>query len=166
MSASEAKYKKLRGRGASFLGVTQLWMAEDHLMAVTSVMGFEQYRRFFFQNIEALVMRRTAARLAWNVVLFLVMVLIAGCGYAISETFATRDSKTTTGIVTACLIAPFLIAAAINSFLGPTCSFWVQTSGGLEPLGAPARLRAARKVVDRIAPEIARAQMAEPPQTT
>jgi len=159
MIEASPKYKKLRGRAAGFMGITQLWVADDHLMSVVSIFGFEQYRRYFFRNIEALIAVRTSRRLVWNIILVVVIAAIAAAGFAISTTLQTEESRVTCAIVTACIATPFLIALLVNSLLGPTCSFWVQTTGGLESLGAPVRLKAARKITDTVAPEIARAQM-------
>ena len=53
----------------------------------------------------------------------------------------------------------FLLLFLINSLLGPTCRCHLQTTAaGWHLLAAPARLRAARRVLARLAPLIEAAQ--------
>ena len=68
MTSATPAYRKLPGRGLAFAGIGRLWLAEDHLLEVESLLIHERYRRYFLPDITALVVRRTKVRLAWNIV--------------------------------------------------------------------------------------------------
>jgi hypothetical protein len=161
MSKEIPKYRKLRGRGAGIVGVTQLWVGEDQLVAATSIFGVESYQRFFFKNIEALIAVKTRGRRNWNIVVTLLLLLLIGIAAAVLRTEANDRTSIMVGF--GVVMVPLLIALIVNSWKGSTCSFWVQTAGGLEQLGAPVRLPAAQNAIDVLTPEIARAQMTPSP---
>ena len=58
MNSPAPPYRKLPGRGLGWAGFARLWIAEDHLLEVNSLLFTERYRRFFFKDISALVIRR------------------------------------------------------------------------------------------------------------
>src|SRR6478672_7240008 len=66
MAAATRQYEKLPGRTSYFAGVAKLWAHKEYLLGVTTYFGVENYRRYFFRDIEALVIRRTKARFWWN----------------------------------------------------------------------------------------------------
>ena len=84
MAAEPISYTRLPGRGLrkAVFAVTatrcRLWLAADHLLAVDSTTASESYRRFYFRDIEAFVIRRTAGRQMWNWVLLLLALVTAG----------------------------------------------------------------------------------------
>ena len=52
-------YRRLPGRGRTPLGSHSLWIGEDHLLLV-ELRGFtETYRRFYFRDVQAIILRRT-----------------------------------------------------------------------------------------------------------
>jgi hypothetical protein len=51
----------LNGRGA-------IWLGADHLLHSASVFAVERYQRWYFRDVQALIARRTHARLVWNLV--------------------------------------------------------------------------------------------------
>src|SRR5260221_457977 len=53
----------------------QLWLGTDHLLAVDHTLTAEEYRRFYFRDIEAFVIRRTVARQVWNWIMGVLAVL-------------------------------------------------------------------------------------------
>ena len=78
MADAPAIYKKLPGVGSGALARHRLWEGPDHLLVVTSWPSGEGYRRFFFRDIQAVVIRQTARRLGLNIALFLLALLTAG----------------------------------------------------------------------------------------
>lgn len=161
-AAPATRYRKLPGRAAGLLGYTRLWLAEDHLLSVTSTFGVERYRRYALRDIEALVIRRTARRLIWNSIFG----GIGGVGAAIAAVFFTLSANengtgfAVAGATFATPAAVCLLIALVNTLAGPTCAFFVQTAAGLDRLDAPVRLRQARRAIARMAPLIEQAQAA------
>jgi len=167
MKSAAPFYRKLPGRGLSFSGIGRMWLAEDHLLEVESLLISERYRRFFLKDIAAIVIRRTKVRLYWNLVhgaFWIGGSLIAAALWWGSKSVS---DKTLIGVmqVFSGLLAPvvliFLILFLINTLLGPTCRCHLQTtSAGWHPLAAPSRLRKARRVLAQLAPLIEAAQSA------
>ena len=167
MNAAASAYRKLPGRSIAFSGIGTLALAEDHVLEVESLLVHERYRRFFLKDIAAIVVRRTKARLWWNVahgVLGFGGAGLAG-GLWWGGTFVKEQEPRVLLWVFAGLIAPFalffLLLFLINSLLGPTCRCHLQTTAaGWHALAAPARLRAARRLLARLTPLIEAAQKA------
>ncbi len=164
MAESLPSYKKLPGRAASsIVGAERLWYTDDHLMCVFTAFGTESYQRVYFREIEALVLRRTSGRLIWNIVFGVIL------AFAIALTLLLNSGESPTdpigggfitGLSVTLAIAAVLalIGLIVNTFKGPTCTFWAQTPGGIMRLRAPVRVPAARKVVRILTPLIAEAQ--------
>ena len=170
MKSAAPAYRKLPGLSLAFGGIGRLWLAEDHVLEVESLLVHERYRRFFLKDIAAIVVRRTKARLYWNLghgaLGFGGAALVGGLWWG--GTFVKAQEPRVMLWVFAGMIAPFalffLILFLINSLLGPTCRCHLQTTAaGWHPLAAPSRLRAARRVVARLAPLIEAAQKANAP---
>ena len=170
MNLDAPAYRKLPGRGLAFNGIGRLWLAEDHILDVESLLVHERYRRFFLKDIAAIVVRRTKARLYWNIghgVLGFGGAALAGGLWWIG-TFVKEQEPRVMLWVLAGMIAPFalffLILFLINSLLGPTCRCHLQTTAaGWHPLAAPTRLRSARRMLARLAPLIEAAQKTNAP---
>ena len=71
----ENEYIRLPGRGSvnegfftSASGKSRLFLGKDHLLRVNSNGWTENYRRFYFTDIQAVVVSLTNWRLIWNIV--------------------------------------------------------------------------------------------------
>ena len=170
MNPAAPAYRKLPGRSIAFSGLGALALAEDHVLEIESLLVHERYRRFFLKDVAAIVVRRTRARLWWNVahgVLGFGGSALAG-GLWWWGTFVKEQDQRVMLWVFAGMIAPFalffLVLFLINSLLGPTCRCHVQTTAaGWHALAAPTRLRAARRVLARLSPLIEAAQKTPAP---
>ena len=169
MNSPAPAYRKLPGRGLGWAGFARVWVADDHLLEVNSLLISERYRRFFFKDITAIVIRRTKARLYWNIahgILGLGGALLAG-GLWWGGTLVSEQEPRIMLWVFAGMIAPFalffIILLFINILLGPTCRCHLQTAADWHPLTAPTRLRPARRFLARLTPLIEAAQAAGVP---
>ncbi len=134
----------LRGRR------NQLWTGDDHLLMVESDGSKELYRRYFYRDIQALVLRKTSEGLVVNLLLG---VLVAGL---ISLAVAVADPVGTPLLgVLAALVLVLLLSNALG---GPTCRCYLRTAVSSEELPSLNRLRQVRKALDRLRPLIAAAQ--------
>lgn len=162
MADSSAPYRKLPGRGSGIIGASTLWEGDSHLLIVKSWPSGESYRRFFFSDIQAIILRRTKQRMVINLVLgILLLVLGAPLATAMIQGRDPSDWLVTFGIVT----AVFVIFILINSLLGPACTLTIQTAIQYERLPAVRRVPRARQLLARVLPRIAAAQ-AEPAPAT
>jgi hypothetical protein len=156
------RYRKLPGLGLFSMGFSRNWLGDDHLLAVSSFLGVERYRRYYFKDIEAFIVRRTAARLVWNAVfagLGLIAGILAGIIWLGSQSGGT-DSGVGRGFSAAFgfLAAVCLVLAAANSLRGATCAVYIQTISGGERLPALLRSGAAGRTIRRLRPLIEAAQ--------
>lgn len=134
----------LRGRRA------QLWLGDDHLLAVDWDGYREYYKRFRYQDIQVLTVRRTAEGTIISVILGLLTALFALLGIAVGNPIGT-----TVLLVIASLFALLLIG---NLFSGPTCQCHLRTAVQTEELVSLGRLRQARRALGRLRPMIVAAQ--------
>ncbi len=166
MAHTPNPYVKLPGRGLRRVAVAisatrcRLWLATDHLLAVDFTVASEDYRRFYFRDIEAFVVRRTAGRQVWNWV-FLVLALLTAGPFVIGW-----RSEGSGGLLIAALsIAAFWLAFILaNTLRGATCQTHIRTAVQFEQLPSLGRLPVARKVLARLQPLIVAAQGVATPE--
>src|SRR5688500_10943387 len=71
-------YIRLPGRGRVVnLARSSLWLGSDDLLLLTRMMGTEEYRRFSYRDIQAIITRRTPARMVWNLILLALATAVA-----------------------------------------------------------------------------------------
>ncbi len=161
MSEIPQKYRKLPGRGPGLVGIARIWMGEDHLLAVDTTFAVERYRRYYYRDIEAIVVRKTRAGMGWNIAFGAVALLMTAIIVVILVVSRGSNDGVGGAIFVGCLAAVALFFLLINTLRGPTCSVHVQTTSGLNALGCPIRMRPARKVLAKLQPVIEAAQGAD-----
>jgi hypothetical protein len=145
MSKQAREYRKLPGRGVRgvlspvWIGSTStLWQGKDHLLVRDTMLFQEDYKRFYFRDIQAVIIRATSRAMVWNIILaFLVLAMAAlwAVSGAVGETVA--------GIFG----LPALICLIINFLRGPSCVTYLQTAVHVEEVPSLNRLRRARRVL-------------------
>jgi hypothetical protein len=154
MAETETPYRRLPGKGrkSGFLSATSrvtLWLGQDHILQVETTGWEEEYKRFYFRDIQAIVVRRTARDRIWSGALggmtFICLLgyFTAGGGLAITCAVV--------GIIT-------LIGFLINYYLGPTCSCQLRTAVQNEFLWSLNRMVNAERVLKTIVPIIEHTQ--------
>ncbi|HEX3870222.1 MAG TPA: hypothetical protein VHV77_07300 [Pirellulales bacterium] len=154
------RYVKLPGGGLFALGFSRNWLADDHLLAVSSFLGVEHYKRYYFKDIEALVVRRTAGRLVWNIAFFsaaIFLTLVVGSIFRsvhilqeLDHSGPNRAAGISFVMISSLVVAICLLLALGNTLRGRTCAVYIQTSSGLERLTALLRIRAADLAISRL----------------
>ena len=148
MARSPKTYRRIGSAGFSAMEYIRLYQAPDHLLEVYSSGYTETYRRYFFQDIQAIFIEKTRWGKIANVVVglcglfFLMLALLNGAGWVAS------------GIIGG-FFGLFLL---INSIAGPTCAVFIQTAVQRQRLRPVTRLRTARRLLKRITPFIEQAQ--------
>jgi hypothetical protein len=160
---AETQYRRLtrpRRRKAGFLAVTylrsSLWLGDDHLLVIDSNGYSETYKRFYFQDIQAIAIRLTRRRLIWNWVLSVPIALwLLGLGYE----FLVRRSPDVVDLAIATLwtLLPG-VPLLLNNLFGPTCACTLRTAVQAEELPSLCRLRKTRRVLELLRPLIVQAQ--------
>lgn len=70
---SSVPYRRLGGRGRRTSGcvsvgasISTIWLAEDHLLVRESIYGMsETYKRFYFRDVQVIIVRRTQKWIGW-----------------------------------------------------------------------------------------------------
>ncbi len=162
--AETPKYKKLPGsgmRGAGSFGVSaaraRLWLAEDHLLNVDTISYTEEYRRFYFRDIQAFVIRRTYGHMVYNAIFGIAAVL-----FLTGTITVDPDGRLFVG-------GFFLLFASLlawSLWMGTSCRCYIQTAVQFEQLPSLNRLRNARKVMTIVRERILKTQGAAFPGRT
>ena len=158
---AEQRYKRLtRERtplrfSVAFASRSSLWMADDHLLLVESTSFTENYKRFFFRDIQAITVRKSPARAVWNGILGGLLAI----GAIIFAADVNADGWGTGAVVLACIILGlFGLPMLINTLLGPACACQIRTAVQIEDLPSLCRVRQTHKALNKIRPLIAAAQ--------
>ena len=151
-------YRRLPGRtpwfrfGGTSAPSTSLWLGPDHLLKVERSASRETYKRFFFRDIQAVVIQESSRRSSigiFDLATMLVIFLLAGA----------IGSFSLNSMLTAALIAsPFFIGLIVNLALGRSSQAVLVTAVGTESLGSLSRLDRAADSLQRLAAEITKAQ--------
>jgi len=165
--AAPDRYIRLPGRGNSrkggaFIAISRvssrLWLGEDHLLQVESTGGYsENYKRFYFRDIQSICLQKTNTWLVIN----LVLAIIAGLLFLWTLTVRDSAGRVALGIATA-IFGFFLL---LNLLRGSSCICQLKTAVHLEELPSLRRRRNAEKVLWRIKPMIEAAQGSAPAET-
>ncbi len=145
MSSTPSTYQRLAQSGRS-----SVLLAADHIVYIIgSGFFFESYRRFYFRDIQAFIVQRTAGRGIGNTLLGIALALcLAGLATGgIAMQFFCGSMGTV-----------FAIALLVNSLKGPTCRFRVVTRVSDTRIAPLNRLRKAEAFLARIEPLVREAQ--------
>jgi hypothetical protein len=157
---ADKEYRKLPGRGMkrrAFLDVVRararVWMGRDHLLFQLSTGYTEDYKRFYYRDIQAVTIRKTKRFLIWSLILPLLAFICANSGY--------DDGPFQYAYWIAA--ASFFLFFLIHVSLGPTCICRLHTEVSAEEIYSWRRVRTARKAIAIIAPLIEASRGTSPP---
>lgn len=144
-------YRKLPGSGAvSSFQRTRLYAGTDHILQVTSNGFTETYQRFFFADIQAIVLNYTITGKVWNYLLG---------GLAAFTVLITSTTPQGAWLPLLSIAAFWLVLMAVNVILGPTCACFIKTAVQTQRLPALRRARRARRVIqEHLRPLVHQAQ--------
>ena len=141
-----------------------LWLGTDHLLSIDSTGYTENYKRFYFRDIQAITIEKTRIWQIWNFIwgtaVFIFIVLVVTTKPAGSPSGWSSD-EIVSGIVFGGLTMLFTLFLLINLLWGATCKCYLRTAVQIEELPSLRRIRKARKVLGKIRPLIVAAQGGE-----
>jgi hypothetical protein len=154
---AKKRYKRLPGRGprrGGFVSISlskcSLYLSDDHILAVVSNGFSEDYKRFYFSDIEGIITQKTRRGSNWNIALAL-MIACSLLGALFLESESIR-------ILFWIFSGTFFIFLVLNIYRGPTCICHIMTAVQEEQLPSLNRLRVARKVIGTLRLAIEKAQ--------
>ncbi|MBI5064495.1 MAG: hypothetical protein HZB87_13760, partial [Desulfatitalea sp.] len=145
MGRASSPYKKLPGHWRAPFTRRTLWQGPDHLLWVEKTMMQEHYRRFYFKDIQAIIVRRNGRHHLWTLFWAALIVVTGSLAMVAAETPDLPDFFVPAGFTLL-----WAVGLLINLFKGPCCEFYLQTAVQLERLTSMARQRRALKMADRI----------------
>lgn len=163
MTAANPTYRKLPGGGLSWAASYRLYEAPDHLLQVCSTGYNESYKRFFFRDIQSVVVQENQMRRLWSAI-FAGSLFVCLAGW-VAELVSSAEISLAWVMFGGFFTLLFVVLLALNWWLGPTCSCYVRTAVQLEKLPSLRRLRKARGTVKKIKSLVATAQGAFSPET-
>jgi len=134
----KSAFRKI-SRVGSVTGGTKWYLSEDCLLAAKRVMYAVEYRRFYFRDLESIVVWPTSAWL-WRLVL--TVVLFGALSIAFWQWVGSTAGAIFGGVGLAWALAELA--------LGPTAACRIRTTGASVDLPLVARARRARKVLAKI----------------
>ena len=137
---------------------SNLWLGPDHIMSVRSNSYMETYKRFYFRDIQAVVIRTTSARTIWNIVMVLPLI---GCLTGLMASLTSNRQNEVAILIWLILSAMLLLVVLINNIRGTSCACYLRTAVQIERLPSLNRVRKARRVLNRIRPLMAAVQGGE-----
>lgn len=152
----EKEYIKLPGkgrkRGISSLFIrnsAKLYQAKDHILCVYNNVFAEDYKRFYFKDIQAITICRTNNWIVRNIILGLCTALLL---------LMTISFEGIALIIFSVITGEFLLWLIINWLRGPTCISNLYTAVSKEELPSLNRLKTAEKVLNKLRLAIETAQ--------
>jgi len=166
MLKKDPGYRRLKLGRAGLTSTSSFWQAPDHLLIVEVTGCVEKYRRFYFRDIQAVIIQKTKTRLWWSI--GLVMGLLFMLAILVQVNWGMQSDDAPAFFICA-FLALCLIVALAGSFLsGPTCTVLIRTAVQTQVLPNINRRKKADKLVEQIGPAIIAAQTtpAAPAATT
>lgn len=139
-------YRRLTRKRRTLAGSTQLWLGPDHVLMVRSTRFLEEYRRFQFADIQAIVATHAPPRFLLRSSLTVAALLFFTAMVGASTMFG----RTTLAV----LGAAFLGAAAYDVLRGPRCRCRLLTEVSSENLDPVTRVSDYQRLMRDLAPAI------------
>lgn len=150
-------YTRLPGKGLrreGFVALTRtwctLWLANDHVLSVDNHVFSEDYKRFYFRDIQAIVLAKTRRGTVWNILLGTLTAIWLLIMFA-QDSMEARIAWLIVAVI-------FLILLGINILRGPTCACQIITAVHQETLPSLNRIRTAEKALAILRQRIRAAQ--------
>jgi hypothetical protein len=149
----EKEYRRLTRTRRGLAKGHSLWLGKDHILAVESTGYTEEYRRYYFRDIQGIVTRRTDRR-DWLSGIFLIPVLLLAWPALKASVSGNSGGVAGWGIPA----GAFLVLILVNIFRGPTCRTWIQMPLTVDELPSLDRIPKVRRVLETLRPLVASAQ--------
>lgn len=139
-----------------------LWLGPDHLLSVESDNFRENYKRFYFRDIQAILVQKTDRFRVWTIILGIIMVLMLVFLFLCLPNGQGWTSDAISGVcIFGFIIAILALILVLHLFSGQTCRTYLRTAVQIEELPSLRRVKRTRHVLAQIRPLIVAAQGGE-----
>ena len=146
-------YRKLPGKKRNFWGNSTLWRGEDHLLLI-NIRGYrEEYKRFYFRDIQAIITRKI--EYFKNICIALAMAFVA-LGAFMGMAIYWESLGWAIFFGTFSLF--FLLFFCNHLLFGSSCESYIKTAVQIEKIPSFHRMAIVDKVMQELRPVIEKAQ--------
>lgn len=142
-------YKKFPGRGRGLMNAATLWDGGDHLLMVEAHLVSESYRRFYYKDIQAIVICQTQTGFITGIVTAMLGLIMGASAFF---------TPTVLSYLLGTIAVLFLIIGGLILVQGPTCRCMLRTAVQTQELTSLSHVRKALKVLRQLQPKIEAAQ--------
>lgn len=153
---TEPRYERLPG-GSGFFVLHRAYLADDHLLAVKTMLFVERYRRLYFRDVESLALQRCDRAFFLGAVTFLVA-FFAWLGAWVCWPGFDAGSGFGWSVFWAIIAGGATVVFLVNLALGPGCICQVRTAVQTVELPSLNRWRRALRAREVLLARIAAAQ--------
>ena len=144
----KSRYKRLCSGWHLFYRYT-LWSGQDHLLHIATGIFVEEYKRFYFRDIQSLIVHKSKSLIVSSIVLAILAAVAASLTLALGDT-----ERIVAGIIAIILV----MILVVNTIRGPGCVCYIQTAVQEQKLRSISRINNAQKMMDSLRPYIQRSQ--------
>jgi hypothetical protein len=154
----DSGYNRLTWRSRRFTRLavsaprSTLLLGSDHILKVESTIFSEDYKRFFFRDIQSITIRTNRRWELWNVV------LVALLGLALLEGFFDAATWNAWAIIMMIMASTAAVLLVLNNVFGKSCDVRIQTAVQNDILTPLSRVKRANMALERLRPLIIQAQ--------
>ena len=150
MLKDDPNYSRIRVRARGMGGVASYWLGPDHLLVVEIAGSQERYRRFYYSDVETMVIRPNYWGRVGNIFLAILAALLGFGAVSVGDIVG----KWFTGILGGLM----LLVLLLNTWRGRTCSCHLRTAVQSDELPGLNRVRTAGRVATELRERIVAAQ--------
>jgi len=157
MLRKDPNYRRLNVGGTGAFGSATYWLGPDHLLVVVMNGYVENYQRFMYSDIQAVLVRKTRVH---YLVGFTAAAVAIGCllgtfGLVQGRTIGNLGAEALTGfIVLLTLAALALSIVLVNWWKGPSCVCQLRTAVQTLSLPHLGRWRKGRQLLEELTPRV------------
>ncbi len=133
-------YRRLPSKRSWLMMKKSLWQGPDHLLWAKTAFTSVNYKRFYYKDIQALILCRNGRQHFWTVLWGLLTLLFLVISLMNASVFYLSIAMT--GVWSICLL--------LNLFMGPCCEVYIQTAVQFERLSHLVRVSKAVITLDGI----------------
>jgi len=152
MKNNTKKYKRLPGRKRKFVGKDTIWAGADHMLLVESTGMSEDYKRFYYKDIQSISITRTKTEIIKNSFISVLALLF----FLMASSFLKSEEGLS--IFLFIISSVFFLFLIINLIQGASCICWITTAVQRIKLKPVNRCRQAVKMMTIIGPRIEQVQ--------
>ncbi|MFT5121599.1 MAG: hypothetical protein ACI9TH_002978 [Kiritimatiellia bacterium] len=148
MPEEKTHYTRIPGKSSVLISTFTLHRAEDHLLYVEQPWFYQKYTRFYFRDIQSIVISESTAYVGLNIFLGGALTLAIVLTLLLFSTFPPAS------YFFAVMAITFLVLFVINLIKGPTCKFAIQTRVNRTRINSLSRKKTAHRALRIIEEQI------------